>query len=368
MGCDIIVKDDDISSCYDEATEFVQGLLGLFHITAHFSDMPKVDTDLVIQLSQAMLHCLEKFRERLREVEAIAGNFFLNLWNLANKTSTCSPDHTLRSFSLRILIHSGTQHWTKMIDRMLMVTANRADASIQLVEEVLDHFMICISQRPGDHETLQMSILLSLWVLLLNISDHQRQDGRTRRLVQLASKTGQKSEQYLMSIDIVLSVVGAKEALADVDTKWPQLKDFLFKEMQLLFVIMAQLALHCSSRFINQSMKSSQLNSSQISAVYLVMSSFVENIDAMKVVIESHFQTDAKKMKMRFLPRTASVCCFMLKMDPSSSSCRAKELDLLLQSAEHLVLAFKPEEEKSVTSLFSAIGNSFTIDLFYYNY
>lgn len=344
MGCDIIFKDDQIAS--DEAsTEFVQGLLGLFHLTAHFLDKLN-DIDLVIQLSQAMLHCLEKFCRYLKDVEAIAGNFYLNLWNMANKISS-APDHRLRSFSLRILIHSGVQNWTRVIDRILSATVDRSKTSVHLVEEVLDHFMMFTCHRPGDHEMQQMSALLSLWAHLLSFSDHQRQDGRTRRLIQLASKTS-KSEQLLMLVEIVLNVVGATEV--DLSKKWNQVKCFLLEQMQLFFMIMAQLALHCSSMFVNQTKGS--CNSCQIATVYLVLAYFVENIDVVKGVVESHIQTDAKKLKLKFLPRTISVCVVLLKSDPS----RSKDVTSLLLSAENLALTLK-QDEQSATNLFSAIGS-----------
>lgn len=77
-----------------------QGLLALYHLAAHFLDKSAECGAVVERLSSTVLRCLRGARRNVRDVESIAGNFYLNLWNAATKANqpSGSPPTLLSSF------------------------------------------------------------------------------------------------------------------------------------------------------------------------------------------------------------------------------------------------------------------------------
>ena len=339
-SCDIVIKDAYVVS---EESELVRGLVAMFHITAYYLDKC-TDFSMVMKLSFTMMYCLQQFKKSLKEVESVASNFYLNLWNASSKMGNKS--NTCRSLSLRILVHGGSSHWSRLADKLRTATSDKTASSVCLAEEVLDEFMNFIQHHPRDDHLLQISILLQIWTHILYISEPQLQQERTKKLEELSSKL-KNSDQFLAVIRIVLSVVGMNSQ-NNLQDNWNKIQPLFVEHLQPLFVCIAFLALRYCYVISNQPVEN--CNAAQANAVYLVMAQFHDNLELLRNTIEQR-QMDIRKLRAQFLPRIFSVSACLLKIDPSNT----RNLQSVVLQADQLIETLK-DDDQALTTVLSSIG------------
>ena len=81
-------------------------------------------------------------------------------------------------------------------------------------------------------------------------------------------------------------------------------------------------------------------------------------MDGLKATIDQQVQLDAKKLRLRFLPRTLSVCVLHVKMDPTNWT----QLAPLFQQVDRLVDAAGDDDD--VSAVLSAVGEGSSLEEF----
>ena len=309
--CNILQESSDLAA---DETEFVQGVLGLFHLMVFSIDYP--GTTLLI--SKTILHCLRQFGKSVKEVESIAANYYNHLWNSSRKVES-KHTQTYQSYSLQIFVHGDTTNWNRIADKLISTTHEVSTFSLQLTEEVFEEFSTLFKQRKC-YGLLPASILLQIWTRLVfqaKLKSHY--EDQIPVIKGILKDVGQW-KQFKNIIDVVLNVAGVQSK--NINVTWGSCGN----ELDIVLVRIVNLALHYGNAIIRKSVKTNNCN--QISSIQQILILFYERIDSLKHVIENRLKPDEVQLKIICITQALALHVCLLE-DNSSHLDQCADLFLL---------------------------------------
>lgn len=286
-----------------DETEFVQGVLGLFHLMVFSIDCP----DTTNLLSKTILYCLRQFGRSVKEVESIAANFYNHLWN-ASRNSKSKHTQSYQSYALQIFVHSGTTNWNRIADKLIAVTHEVTTPSLQLTEEIFEEFSALFKQRKC-FGLLPASILLQVWTRLVFQAKLKSQYEDQIPVIKGILKDAIQWKQFKHAMDVTMNVAGVQSK--NVSITW----DDSCNELDIVLVRIVNLALHYGNVILRKSAKTNTCN--QISSIQQILILFYERIDSLKHVIENRLKPDEVQLKIICITQALSLHVCLLELDSS---------------------------------------------------
>lgn len=345
QGCCSILEQSK-NPAYEE-TEFTQGVLSLYHLITRFISSGEA-AETIILLSQTMLCCLKKFTKSAKDVESIAANSFVQVWNAANKVEGQLP-HTYRIVALSILVHGGSNYWNRVMDKLVCVTQEPSTQALQLAESVFDE-LVFYCESHNCQSAAAASALLQAWMQVVNASNNALQYQKRTSTLKAMLQDLHEWNQVDWMMELVINVFGTNDAEFQVAAKW--IKGPLSNELEVVLVRMVQLILSHSSNMISQLGESKRTQKHQVATVVSLLLLFSEKLDELSAAIEVQMQLDPLSLKSRCLTRAGSLCCHLLKMDPS----RLTLTQTLFQQSDQLLKQGMKDQSKTITAFLSSIG------------
>lgn len=293
-------------------TEFTQGVLSLYHLVRFSISSSGDDSETCVMLLKTFLSCLRKLNKSLNDVESIAANFFVQVWNFANKVNS-EQSFVYKDMALTIFVHAGSTYWNRLIDKLNGTVQESISASFQMTRSVFDEFVLYWDSHTelGSHG---VTSLLQVWtfVVMSSKSSNQHQD-RTTKLRLLHDKI-QESKEVSWLIDLVLSLFGASDKEIEISSK--KVVDCLARNLEIVLVRIVFLALNATSLAPNQCTETKSNWKNQFTSIVSLLLHFSEQIDQFEAVVEE-MQMKPVALSMKCLIRACSISNQLLKLDPS---------------------------------------------------
>ncbi len=295
-----------------EDAEFTQGVLSLYHLVTLLLTSEE-NSEICVMLSKTFLSCIRKFDKTLKDVESIVANFFAQMWSVANKVNS-ELAFIYRSLSLVISVHSGSNYWNRVIDKLIVAVQETSSASFKLAGSVFDEFLLYFSNHTvkGSHG---VSSLLQVWThLVFHSSSSNQHEDRTTKLKSKA-KDIQESKQVTWLIDLVLNLFKSNDKEIDMSSKnW---KHFLTKDFEVVMVRIVILALNYSGVALSQSAETKWDRKNQMASTINILLHFCQEVDRLGAVAEANMQIDPTNLRIRCLSRACSISFHLVKLDLS---------------------------------------------------
>ena len=298
--CKVLRESSNLAT---DETEFVQGVLGLFHLMVFSIDHP----DIINLVSGTTLYCLRQFGKSVKEVESIAANYYNHLWNASRKVKS-KHAQIYQSYSLQVFVYSDPTNWNRVADRLIAATHEVAAFSLQLTGEVFEEFSSLFKQRKCCG-LLPASILLQIWTRLVFQAKSKSHYEDQIPVIKGTLKDAALWKTFKNIIDIVMNVAGVQSK--NINVNWESCGN----ELDVVLVRIVNLALHYGNVILRKSVKTNDCN--QISSIQQILILFYERIDSLKHVIENRLKPDEVQLKIICITQALSLHVCLLEVSSS---------------------------------------------------
>lgn len=293
-----------------DAAEFTQGVLSLYHLVRFSISVEQ--PEISIMLSKTFLTCLRKMDKSIKDIESIAANFFVQVWNFANKVKS-DLTNIYRSVALTILVHGGNTYWNRVIDKMVSAVQEASESSFVLVGSVFDEFIYyCSTHSCSGSQCIKSLVQVWIYVVMLSKPSNQHED-RTSKL-RLITQDIQNSKQLLWLVELVLSLFGTSEK--EIDTSSKKLNDCFTQDMEVILVRIVILSLNITGTAQSQLNDAKSDRKNQFISTVSILLHFSEEIEHFAAITEE-MQMKPISLKAKCLTRACSLSYQLLKIDPS---------------------------------------------------
>ncbi len=300
-------------------------------------------------LSQTLLSCLQKFSKHFKDVESIAANSFVHVWNAANKVEE-QFSLSYRTLALAILVHGGSNYWNRVMDKLLSMTQEASTSALQLADAAFDEIVLYCNNHQC-YTLAAASLLLQIWtqIVFLSSSSSTHHAKRTSTLKSTFSVLPERKQiEWLM--ELVLTIFGINVKEFEVSSK--HFDGSLPKELEIVIVRIGQMTLSHSSTVIAQLGDKKGVRKYQIATIIGFLLLLSEHVDQLSTIVEAQMQLDPLTLKMKCLTRTGSLCSHLLKVDSSRLDlCKA-----LLDQSDQLLRQNPKDSNKAINSFLQSIG------------